>query len=37
MEVFTFELLGMNLLEWAIYIGLALCVMIIALILIKRR
>ena len=36
-SIFTFELLGMNLMEWAMYIGMALAVMLIALILVKRR
>lgn len=36
-EVFTIQFLGLNLYQWTMYIGLALCVMIIALIIVKRR
>lgn len=36
-SIFTFKLLGLDMLQWALYIGTALCVMIIALIIVKRR
>lgn len=36
-EIFSFKLLGLNMLQWALYIGIALCAMLIALILVKRR
>ena len=36
-EIFTFQFLGLNLYQWTMYIGMALCVMVIALILVKRR
>ena len=36
-EIFTIQFLGLNLYQWTIYIGLALCVMVIALINVKRR
>ena len=36
-EIFTIQFLGLNLYQWTMYIGMALCVMIIALILVKRR
>ena len=36
-EILTIQFLGLNLYQWTIYIGLALCVMVIALIIVKRR
>ena len=36
-EIFTIQFLGLNLYQWTMYIGMALCVMIIALIFVKRR
>lgn len=36
-SIFTFELLGMNMMEWAMYIGVALAAMLVVLIIVKSR
>lgn len=36
-SIFTFELLGMNMMEWAMYIGVVLAAMLVVLIIVKSR